>query len=201
MTRCNWLRISVLAAGLAGLMGCSQSASELSLPTPEFQLAQFFVGSGEATGVMQNWQGRQTLHFTAELCGQWQQQRGDLYEIFQFSDGRTDKRHWRLQQLPDGRVLGQADDVIGDAQGEVAGNTMLWQYQLLIPQADGEVSVTVKDELYLVSPTELINRATLHKFGLTVGELTLSIRQLDAKADCSDFIRRYQQTVRSPVSS
>ncbi len=188
-----------ITAGVWLLAGCSQSVSQLSLPEPQLQLQQFFRGTGVATGVMHNWRGRQALHFTAELCGQWQGQRGDLYEIFQFSDGRTDKRHWRLQLQPDGQVRGQADDVLGDAEGAVQGNTMLWQYQLLIPQVDGEIAVTVSDELYLITPTELLNRARLSKFGLGVGELMLSIRQLDANADCSSFIERYQQTTRSPV--
>lgn len=189
-----------VAAGIWLLAGCSQSVNQLSLPEPELQLQQFFRGSGLATGVMHNWRGRQALHFTAELCGQWQGQRGDLYEIFRFSDGRTDKRHWRLQLLANGQVRGQADDVVGDAVGAVQGNTMLWQYQLLIPQADGDIAVTVSDELYLVTPTELLNRAKLTKFGLGVGELMLSIRQLDANADCTAFIGRYQQTQRSPVN-
>jgi len=195
MKRQWWLVMMIV-----GLTGCSQSASELGLPAPELQLTQFFRGSASAVGVLQNWRGRATLHFTAELCGQWQQQSGDLYEIFQFSDGRIDKRHWRLQQLADGQVTGTADDVVGQAVGETAGNTMLWQYQLLIPHADGDVQVTVTDELFLVTPTELINRATLTKFGLTVGELTLSIRQLDTSADCAAFITRFNQTQRSPVA-
>lgn len=192
---------SLLAAAAVLLTGCSQSVNQLSLPQPALELQQFFRGSAVATGVMHNWRGRQALHFTAELCGQWQGQRGDLYEIFHFSDGRTDKRHWRLQVLADGQVRGQADDVIGDAVGAVHGNAMLWQYQLLIPQADGEIAVTVSDELYLITPTELLNRASLTKFGLEVGQLMLSIRQLDAQADCSAFIAQYQQTERSPIDN
>lgn len=192
-------RLLAAFAGTVFLTGCSQSVNQLSVPEPALQLQQFFRGSAVATGVMHNWRGRQALHFTAELCGQWQGQRGDLYEIFQFSDGRTDKRHWRLQLLADGQVRGQADDVVGDAVGAVHGNTMLWQYQLRIPQADGEVVVTVSDELYLITPTELLNRARLSKFGLGVGELMLSIRQLDTNADCTAFIARYQQTQRSPL--
>ena len=187
----------ILAAMAVFLSGCSQSVLDYQAIEPKLQLSQFFLGSSEAFGVMHDWQGKQTLHFTAELCGQWQGGKGDLYEIFSFSDGRIDKRHWQLSQNEKGEVSGTAEDVVGKATGQLAGNTLYWQYVLRIPQQGDSIDVTVKDWLYLVSPNQLVNRSTLHKFGLTVGELTLAIRQLDKHADCADFIRRYQATERT----
>jgi hypothetical protein len=181
----------------AVLSGCSQSVDDYQQMTPEFKLASFFKGSSTAYGVMHNWRGQQQLHFSAELCGQWQQDRGDLYEIFQFSDGRIDKRHWQLQVAADGSVSGTAEDVVGKATGKTAGNTLYWEYTLRIPSEGDYIDVKVEDWLYLVTPTQLVNRSTLHKFGLGVGELTLAINQLDANADCTDFIRKYQNTTRT----
>lgn len=196
-----------LCLSLFALFGCSQSVQDYQAMTPNLQLSQFFVGSSEAFGVMHDWRGKQSLHFTAELCGQWQGNSGDLYEIFSFSDGRVDKRHWQLSQNNQGEISGKAEDVVGQATGQLAGNTLYWQYVLRIPkaadagkkteQSSDYIDVTVKDWLYLVSPTQLINRSTLHKFGLTVGELTLAIRQLDKTADCAAFIRRYEATERT----
>ncbi len=179
------------------LSACSQSLDDYQQVQPKLSLPDFFRGSSQAFGVLQNWRGQQTLHFSAELCGQWQGERGDLYEIFQYSDGRTDKRHWQLQVDSSGQVSGSAEDVVGPASGRVAGNTLYWEYVLRIPQADGSIDVQVKDWLYLVTPQQLVNRSTLHKFGLTVAELTLSIQQQDASASCSEFIQRYQQTEHS----
>ena len=182
---------------LTTLVGCSQSVDDYQQMTPEFKLSSFFTGTATAYGVMHNWQGQQQLHFSAQLCGQWQQNRGDLYEIFQFSDGRIDKRHWQLQVEPDGRVSGKAEDVVGQATGKAAGNTLYWEYTLRIPSEGDYIDVKVADWLYLVTPNQLINRSTLHKFGLQVGELTLGITQLDEKADCTDFIQQYQNTTRT----
>lgn len=190
MRRTLWL--SMLA-----LFGCSQSGQDYQAIQPELRLSEFFVGSSEAFGVMHDWRGKQSLHFTAELCGWWQGEKGDLFEIFSFSDGRIDKRHWQLHQNEQGEISGTAEDVVGQASGQLAGNTLYWQYVLRIPQGDDFIDVTVKDWLYLVSFNQLINRSTLHKFGLTVGELTLAIRQLDNTADCAAFIRRYHQTERT----
>ena len=165
--------------------------------SPQLQLTEFFQGKSEAIGVMHDWRGKQSLRFVAELCGQWQGNRGDLYEIFSFSDGRVDKRHWQLTQQADGSVTGTAEDVVGEATGQLAGNTLYWEYTLRIPQDDDFIDVKVKDWLYLVSPGQVINRSTLHKFGITVGELTLAIRQLEPNADCAAFIQKYQATERT----
>ncbi|MBU1438488.1 MAG: DUF3833 domain-containing protein [Gammaproteobacteria bacterium] len=190
------IRPTILAS-IVTLFGCSQSVQDYQAFSPQLQLTQFFQGSSEAIGVMHDWQGKQSLRFVAELCGQWQGDRGDLYEIFNFSDGRIDKRHWQLTQGADGTVQGVAEDVVGEARGQLAGNTLYWEYTLRIPQDDDYIDVKVKDWLYLVSAGQVINRSTLHKFGFTVGELTLAIRQLQPQADCASFIKKYQATERT----
>lgn len=190
----------VLIAGVAmlALNGCSQSVQGYQQQQPTLDIRQFFSGQGEAFGVMHNWRGEQTLHFTARLCGVWRGDTGDLYEIFHFSDGRIDKRRWQLTLSGAGHIRGTAADVIGEALGEFAGNSMQFRYQLRIPQVDGSVDVNVDDWMYLVSPTQLINRSSLSKFGVEVGQLTLAIQQTNAAADCTTFIKEFAQTQVSP---
>ncbi|CAM5218248.1 DUF3833 family protein [Alishewanella longhuensis] len=134
--------------------------------------------------MLQDWRGRQTLRFTADFCGEWSGDQGDLYEVFYFSDGRVEQRHWRLQQFADGKITGTADDVVGTAQGQLAGNALYWQYVLRIPYEDATLDVTVKDWLYLVDQQNLINRTSMHKFGIKVADLTLSIQQQQPEASC-----------------
>lgn len=184
------LSLLVIAAVLSG---CSQSVSEYSNETPMLKLDQFFQGESRAWGVMHDWSGKQSLRFNAELCGSWQGSRGDLYELFYFSDGRIEQRHWQLQQNADGSVSGSAGDVVGQATGQLAGNSLYWEYTLRIPYDGDTLDVKVKDWLYLIDNENLLNRTTLHKYGLTVGELTLSIQQQNKNADCAalqDKIRR-----------
>ncbi|MBV2130110.1 DUF3833 domain-containing protein [Rheinheimera sp. SM2107] len=184
MQKSFWQK-AAMAASIVLLAGCSQSISDYTAMTPEFKLDRFFVGSGKAYGVMHNWRGQQGVRFVADLCGEWRQGQGDLYEVFYFSDGRVEQRHWQLTQNADGKVTGTAGDVIGDATGQLAGNSLYWQYVLRIPYDGDTLDVTVKDWLHLVDEKNLINRTTLHKFGFKVAELTLSIQQLDANADCA----------------
>ncbi|CAM5213682.1 DUF3833 domain-containing protein [Alishewanella longhuensis] len=174
----------ISVAMLALLVGCSQSVQDYKAETPVLSLKDFFTGSGKAYGVLQDWRGRQTLRFTADLCGEWSGDQGDLYEVFYFSDGRVEQRHWRLQQFADGKITGTADDVVGTAQGQLAGNALYWQYVLRIPYEDATLDVTVKDWLYLVDQQNLINRTSMHKFGIKVADLTLSIQQQQPEASC-----------------
>lgn len=178
---------SVFVPLVIGLMlsGCSQSVTEYSNETPTLSLNKFFKGESLAWGVLHDWQGKQSVRFTAQLCGEWQGNEGNLYELFHFSDGRVEQRHWQLTQAADGKVTGTAGDVVGRADGQLAGNTLYWQYTLRIPYNGDTTDVVVKDWLYLVDEQNLINRSTLHKFGLTVGEITLSIQQQNENADCA----------------
>lgn len=177
------------------LAGCSQSVSDYANETPKLSLQQFFLGESRAWGVLHNWQGKQSVRFSAELCGEWQGNKGDLYELFYYSDGRIEQRHWQLQQMPDGRVTGSAGDVVGQATGQLGGNTLYWEYTLRVPYDGDTLDVRVKDWLYLVDNENLINRSTLHKFGFTVGELTLSIQQQNKNADCAALQQKIQQLV------
>lgn len=185
--------------GIAAVSGCSQSVSEYNNETPRLSLEQFFQGESRAWGVLHNWQGRQSVRFTAELCGNWHGGRGDLYELFYFSDGRIEQRHWQLQQAADGSVSGTAGDVVGQASGQLGGNTLYWQYTLRIPYNDDTTEVLVKDWLYLVDDKNLINRSTLHKFGVTVGELTLSIQQQNKNADCAALQQKIQRLIPAAI--
>ncbi|KKO49630.1 lipoprotein [Arsukibacterium sp. MJ3] len=185
MQKSFWLGAAAVAFSLTAISGCSQSISDYKQLTPALSLDQFLLGSGKAYGVMHDWQGKQGVRFVADLCGEWQQGQGDLYEVFYFSDGRIEQRHWQLSQNSDGQVKGTAGDVVGEATGQLAGNSLYWEYVLRIPYDGDTLDVTVKDWLHLVDDNNLINRTTLHKFGFKVAELTLSIQQLDPKADCS----------------
>ena len=187
------MRFLGLAILVISLLGCSRSVMDYQAEQPKLLLNKFFVGSGQAYGVLQDWRGRQTLRFSADLCGEWQGNSGDLYEVFYFSDGRVDYRHWQLQLHANGRVSGIAHDVVGEASGQLAGNALFWEYTLRIPYQGSEMDVRVKDWMYLVNDQQIINRTSLHKFGMKVADLTLSLQQNDTAADCGPLKRQLNE--------
>ena len=97
-----------------------------------------------------------------------------LDEHFTYSDGSTQRRVWRLTKHADGRYTGRADDVVGEATGQTSGNAFRWNYTLRLP-VDGSVyEVQFDDWMFLIDERVMLNRATMTKFGVRLGEVLLS---------------------------
>lgn len=170
--------IKVVIAAIVGgvLTGCSLQPEELSKPTPKLDPTSFFSGQMLATGVVQDFRGRQLRLFNADIVGSWRGNNGLLDEQFVFDDGERQERCWRLKYV-DGQLLGRANDVLGTAVGQLSGNTLVWDYQLQLPAKQGGWTINLHDELFLVPPERLINRTEMTKWGLNVGEITLVIER------------------------
>ena len=109
-----------------------------------------------------------------ELYGAGEGNQGVLDEAFSYSDGSTQRRVWRLTKHADGRYTGRADDVVGEAEGQESGNAFRWNYTLRLPVDGKEYDVQFDDWMFLVDERVMLNRATMSKFGITLGEVLLS---------------------------
>lgn len=159
------------------LFGCSVTIDEYLDTQPELDLSRFFNGHLEAYGIVQDYKGKVKRRFRADILGQWRDDQGVLDELFYFTDGEEQHRCWQLQKSGT-HYIGRASDVIGEAKGEVSGNALNWKYQLSIPVGDKNWRIDLNDWMYLVDENNLINRASMHKFGLEVGQITLYIRKV-----------------------
>ena len=157
------------------LAGCAgQNLSGYAQAKPELDLAQYFNGQVEAHGMFQDRSGQVIKRFVVQIDGSWQGPKGVLDERFVYDDGSTQRRVWRLTRHADGRYTGTADDVVGEAKGQVAGNALNWAYTLQLP-VDGKVyEVQFDDWMYLIDERVMLNRAVMSKFGIRLGEVTLS---------------------------
>ena len=64
--------------------------------------------------------------------------------------------------------------MVGTAEGRAAGNALNWRYTLKLP-VDGQVyEVQFDDWMYLMDERVMLNKATMSKFGIRLGEVTLS---------------------------
>nr|MCU0926588.1 DUF3833 domain-containing protein [Hydrogenophaga sp.] len=100
---------------------------------PVLDLRQYFNGTLDAYGVFTDRSGKVVQRFTVVMRCSWNGDEGVLDEDFVYSDGTTQKRIWRLKHLGNGRYEGRADDVVGVAQGQTAGNAFRWGYTLALP--------------------------------------------------------------------
>jgi hypothetical protein len=170
-------RLLLAAASGSALMlgGCaSQNIDQYRAEKPELDLQKYFNGTLDAYGVFTDRSGAVVKRFTVVMNCSWQGNEGVLDEDFTYSDGTTQKRVWRLTKLQDGKYTGTAGDVIGTAQGQSRGNAFYWTYTLSLP-VDGSVyEVRFDDWMYLMTDKVMLNKATMSKFGVELGEVTLS---------------------------
>lgn len=153
------------------------SVERYSSTTPPLDLRQFLDGELTAYGMLQDRRGRMTRRFVATLQADWNGETGTLAEEFRFDDGEVQHRTWTLTHLGDGRYVGTAGDVVGQAAGSTAGSVFQWRYRLQVPWRNDSIEVTLDDWLYQIDERHLINRTRLTKFGFRVGELTLVIEK------------------------
>jgi hypothetical protein len=165
-----------LASGAATLSGCASAPTpaDYAAEKPVLDLKTYFNGELVAYGIFTDRAGKVARRFTVAMTGTWQGNEGTLDERFTYSDGKTERRVWRLTDLGGGRYTGRADDVVGEAQGQAAGNALNWRYTLRLP-VDGKVyEVQFDDWMYLVDERVMLNKARMSKFGIYLGEVTLS---------------------------
>ncbi len=164
-----------LLAGSAVLAGCaSPQVSDYAQQRPKLELDRYFNGRIRAHGIFQKRGGEVVRRFTVVMDCHWEGNQGVLDEAFSYSDGSTQRRVWRLAKLADGRYTGRADDVVGEAEGQESGNAFRWNYTLRLPVDGKEYDVQFDDWMFLVDERVMLNRATMSKFGITLGEVLLS---------------------------
>ncbi len=171
-------RLALLCAILAAaalLTGCaSPNAADYAAEKPVLDLKTYFNGELLAHGIFTDRSGKVVRRFTVKMSGTWQGKEGTLDERFTYSDGKTERRVWRLTDEGNGRWSGRADDVVGVALGQAAGNALNWRYTLALPVDGKVVEVQFDDWMYLVDERVMLNKAVMSKFGIYLGEVTLS---------------------------
>jgi hypothetical protein len=167
--------VAALAAGVLAL-GCASAPTptDYAAEKPVLALEQYFDGELVAHGIFTDRSGKVVRRFTVLMKCSWSGDDGVLDEAFSYSDGRKERRVWRLKRLGNGRYSGTADDVVGTAQGRAAGNAFQWAYTLRLP-VDGSVyEVQFDDWMVLVDERVMLNKAVMSKFGFRLGEVTLA---------------------------
>ncbi|MNJ21099.1 hypothetical protein D3C77_154440 [compost metagenome] len=168
------LLIGCLLLSSCGNVDVARYAAE----QPRLDLVAFFSRPVHAWGMFQKRSGEVVKRFEVRIDTRREGERLILDEHFLYSDGTRQQRTWTL--TPDGpsRWRGTAGDVIGEAIGEVAGNTLRWRYRLDLPVDGQHWEVDLDDWMYLIDEDTLINRSSMSKLGVEVGQITLFFRRL-----------------------
>ena len=164
--------VALLLAGCSGM-----KVEDFAGTEPGFAPEKYFVGRTRAWGFFQDRFGRIRREFTVEIQGSFDGATLRLDEDFVYLDGESDKRVWTIRKLTDGSYEGTADDIVGVAKGRAAGRAMNWVYEFDLPIGDSKLRVTFDDWMLLQDEQTMLNRTTVSKLGLRLGEVVIFFRK------------------------
>jgi hypothetical protein len=166
-------------AVLLTLAGCSSTNIEAyRAEQPTLDLAKYFSGTIVGHGMFQDRAGLVVKRFKVVIAAHWQNNIGTLDEDFTYADGSKQRRVWTITKLDETHYEGRAADVVGVATGVAAGNALRWSYVLALPVGKKIYNVNFDDWFYLQDQQVLLNRSFMSKFGVRLGELTLSFSKV-----------------------
>ena len=176
MTELTSRRRTLCIAAALALTACASAPTpaDYASESPKLDLRSYFNGPLTAHGLFTDRSGKVVRRFTVKMTGTWNGNQGVLDEDFTYSDGKKEKRIWRLTDLGNGRYSGRADDVVGVAAGVAAGNALNWRYTLALKVDERIIDVQFDDWMYLMDERVMLNKAAMSKFGIYLGEVTLA---------------------------
>lgn len=164
-----------LISTIALVTGCSSiSVKEYKNEKPVLQLESYLNGNIDAYGFFQDRSGKIVKRFKVVMKANWKNGVGTLDEDFIYSDGTKSKRVWTIKNLGNNKYSGTAADVVGEAKGETAGNAFQWKYTLDLPVDGKNYHVQFDDWMYLMDDNIMLNKSKMYKFGIYLGEVTLT---------------------------
>ena len=140
---------------------------------PLFELVSFLEGRTSAWGIFEDRFGRLRRRFSVEMNGRWENDVFELDERFAYDSGEVETRAWRITPLGNGRFRGTCADCVGSAEGVCDGDSIRMSYRFRLKLEKREIVVTFDDRLYRMGDTMAVNRATMSKWGIRLGELSL----------------------------
>lgn len=172
-----------LRAGAAALAALAVSACATppsldgSTAARAFVPEKFFLGRTIAEGEFVNTLDGSRRGLRATIDGSWNGRDLKLVENFVYSDGERDRKTWILTKTGPTTYTGVREDVIGPASGRLDGNTFRLTYIATVKTKSSSVDVKFDDVLGYEADGSVLNRATVSKLGVKVGEVTLRIRR------------------------
>ena len=155
---------------------------------PLFELTTFLEGRTSAWGVFEDRFGKLRRRFTVEMVGRWQDRVFSLDETFTYDDGTEETRIWRVSPIGRGQFTATCAECVGTAYGSCDADTIRMSYRFRLKLDARAVVVDFDDRIYRVGAGIAVNRATMSKWGVKLGEVSLFFRRDDVEAGSKDQI-------------
>jgi hypothetical protein len=176
-------RFALVSLMLLLTSGCATSLDgpRYATQAPAFDLYEFFDGTVDAWGIVQNRSGEVVQRFSVVIEGTVTGDALTLDERFTYALGDgVRERVWRIQRESDGSFSGGAGDILGPAEGAAYGNAFRWSYAMDLPVGDKNYRVRFEDWIFALDARRIMNRSYIQKFGLDVAEVTIFMQRREA---------------------
>jgi hypothetical protein len=170
------VKLVIAIISIITLNGCmTMKPSNFKNEIPKFILEDYFQGKTQAWGIFEDRFGNVKRQFVVDITGVWDGETLTLNENFKFNDGEKSFRQWKIKKIQNNIYEGRADDVIGVAKGVASGNSLNWSYILDLKTGENKtLRVKFDDWMFLQPGGVLLNRARMSKFGVELGQVTIS---------------------------
>ncbi|MDQ6655716.1 MAG: DUF3833 domain-containing protein [Verrucomicrobiota bacterium] len=128
------INVILRSAVLLGILFAIQTRA--SAAEPQFRPEQFFAGHTRSSGVFRNTVGKPEQRFTTDCHGRTRGNTLRLDQRFRYDDGHTQERHWEIRRVDAVHYVGRANDVVGEARGEVTGASFHFAYVVALKPGD-----------------------------------------------------------------
>ena len=150
--------------------------------TVPFDLLSWLEGITHAKGVFEDRKGRVRRRFTVEMSGQAVGNTLRLHERFVFDDGERQERTWVLTRGADGNFTGRAEDSVSEAQGRFAEGVAYLSSELKLKIGKRSIAMHFDDAFYEAGPGLVLNRSTMSKWGIRLGQILIQFRKDDQRS-------------------
>lgn len=155
----------------------SVNINEYKDQKPNFDFENFFSGELIAEGFFQDRKGIVVKRMICHMNAVKENNAIMIYEDFEYSDGKKEKRVWKITKNNEGQYEGTAEDVVGVAKIQTSGFAFNMKYALKLKLENSTINVNMDDWMYRINDTTVLNKTKMSKWGFYLGEVTLTIRK------------------------
>ena len=142
-----------------------------------FDLLSYFEGKTTASGVFESRGGAPKRRFTVEMTGRAEGDTLVLAEHFLFDDGERQERTWTLKRGDGQSFTGICEDSVAEAHGMFEQGRAYLKSELRLKVGNRRVAMQFDDVFYDVGDGAVLNRSTVSKWGIRLGQVMLLFRK------------------------
>ena len=155
-----------------------------------FALTDFFMGTVQASGLFEDRFGQIRRRFSVAMSGAWEGEAFLLRENFVYDDGETQHRVWRVVPRDAGGFLATADDIVGVVSGSSTADAILMRYRMRLNVEGRKLVLSFTDRIYRMDHEMAFSRAVVTKWGVKVGEVSITYRRMPGEVAKSEAATR-----------